>query len=73
MSLIALDGLKYCTTTGSRQNQSFWFQKHPPKLVDPDKSEIMAKVINDYLKVDSVPRVENVVSRITDNLFEITA
>lgn len=73
LSLIALDGLNYCTTTGSRQNQSFWFQKHPPKLIDPDKPEVMAKVINDYLKVDSVPRVKNVVSRITDNLFEVTA
>jgi hypothetical protein len=73
LSLIALDALKYCTTADSRQNQSFWFRKHPPKLIYPDKPEVMAKVINDYLKVDSAPRVKKIVSRITDNLFEATA
>ncbi|HYI77549.1 MAG TPA: hypothetical protein VEW65_07990 [Chryseolinea sp.] len=71
LSLIALDALMYCTTIGERQNQILWFRKHPPKLVDAAKPEIIASVVNDYMKKDTVPRVKNVGNRIIKNLFEI--
>jgi|694.fasta_scaffold55849_5 hypothetical protein len=71
LSLIALDSLYYCTTTGNRLNQSLWLREHRPKLLNADRPEIIATTINDYLKKDSVPRVKNVVGAIIHNLFEV--
>lgn len=71
LSLIALDALMYCTTIGDRQNQIPWFSNHPPKLIDADKPEIIASTVNDYMKIDSVPRVRTVGNRIIENLFGV--
>lgn len=71
ISLIALDALIYCTTTGPRLNQILWFREHPPKLISPDKLEVIAQTINDYVKKDSVPRVKNSANKIIDNLFKV--
>ena len=71
LSLIAIDALMYCTTIGDRRNQIPWFQDHPPKLLNSEKPEIMASVLNEYLKKDNVPRVKNTVRRIINNLFHI--
>lgn len=71
LSLVALDALMYCTTIGDRQNQIPWFRKHPPKLINPEKPEVIAMTVNEYLKTDSVPRVKNSANRIIDNLFKV--
>jgi len=71
LSLIALDALIYCTTTGPRLNQILWFREHPPKLINADKLEAVAQTINDYVKKDSVPRVKNSANKIIDNLFKV--
>ena len=71
LSLIALDALMYCTTIGDRQNEIPWFRKHPPALIDADKPENIAAIVNDYMKKDSVPRAKSVGNRIIKNLFGI--
>jgi hypothetical protein len=71
LSLIALDALIYCTTTGPRLNQILWFREHPPKLINPNKLEVMADIINDYVKKDRVPRVKKSANRIIENLFKV--
>jgi hypothetical protein len=70
LSLIALDGLIYCTTNGERLNQSLWLRQLSPRLTDNPKPEIIAKRLRDYLNVDSVPRTKNAVETIIDNMFE---
>lgn len=71
LSLIALDAIVYCTTTGPRYKQIPWFRKHPRELINPDRPEFIAQVINDYVKKDTVPRVKNSANRIINNLFGI--
>jgi hypothetical protein len=71
LSLIALDALIYCTTTGPRLNQIPWFKEHPPKLINPAKLEVITQTINDYVKRDSVRRVRNSVNKIVDNLYKV--
>ena len=69
LSLIALDALVYCTTTGSRANQSLWLQQHPPKLLNVERPEIIARTVNEYLKKNNVPRTKSAVTKIIDNIF----
>ena len=69
LSLIALDALFLCTIK-SYTGQSIWLRKLRPRLTDNAQAETIANKLRDYLKVDSVPRTENVVGRIIYNLFE---
>ncbi len=71
LSLIALDALMFCTTIGERLNQSPWMRQIQPKLIDNPKPEIIARRLQDYLIVDSVPRTKSSVQRIINNIFEI--
>lgn len=71
LSLIALDALIICTTIGSRQHQAPWFRTHPPTLVNPAKTEVIANRITAYLEKDKVPRTKNDVRQIIQNLFAI--
>lgn len=71
LSLVALDALLFCTTVGDRQNQPFWLQQHPPKLIDNPRAEIIASKLTDYLAKDNVPRTRNVIKNIIDNIFQV--
>lgn len=72
LSLIALDSLIYCTTTGERLNQSLWLRQLNPRLIDNQKPEIITNRLREYLTVDSVPRTKNAVETIIKNVFETT-
>ncbi len=72
LSVIALDALVFCTTTGDRQNQAFWIQQNPPRLMDSIRPEIIAKRLNEYLTKDNVPRTRTAIERIINNIFETT-
>lgn len=72
LSLIAIDALLFCTTTGDRQNQAFWLQQNPPKLTDNPRPEIIANKLKDYLSKDNVPRTKNAINKIIDNIFQVT-
>ena len=71
LSLIALDALIYCTTTGDRYGQALWLQQNQPKLFDSEKLEIIANELTWYLEKDNVPRTKTAVRQIINNLFEI--
>ncbi|WP_299821627.1 hypothetical protein [uncultured Pontibacter sp.] len=71
LSLVALDALIFCTTTGERLNQSLWLRNLQPKLVDNPKPETVAKRLQDYLQNDRVPRTKAAVENIINNMFEI--
>ena len=73
LSLIALDALVYCTTTGERRNQSIWMREHAPTLLNAPKPEIIANTLTAYLHSDSVPRTKSAVSQIINNLFPTTS
>ncbi|NIJ55221.1 hypothetical protein [Dyadobacter arcticus] len=62
LSLIALDGLIFCTSAGNRQNQSLWLRALDPRLEGGPSSEVIANTLQEYLNVDSVPRTKNAVS-----------
>lgn len=72
LSLVAIDALLFCTTTGDRQNQAFWLQQNPPKLTDNPRPEIIANKLKDYLAKDNVPRTRNAIDKIIDNIFQVT-
>lgn len=72
LSLVALDGLIYCTSIGERLNQSLWLRQLNPNLTDNPRPEIIANRLREYLRVDSVPRTKNAVETIIDNVFETT-
>jgi hypothetical protein len=61
LSIIALDALMYCSTKNDRQNQSFWLQKNPPRLLNAERPEIIVKILNEYLQKDNVPRIRNTI------------
>lgn len=69
LSLIALDALIYCTTTGERLNQALWLREHPPTLMNAPKPEMIANKLTAYLEKDSVPRTKSAVRQIINNLF----
>lgn len=72
LSLIALDALIYCTTTGERWNQALWLRKHPPILQNAAASDVIANTLTAYLKKDGVPRTKGAVKTIINNLFATT-
>ncbi|WP_316845813.1 hypothetical protein [Pedobacter psychrodurus] len=72
LSLIALDSLIYCTTSGKRLNQSLWLRQLNPTLIDHPEPETVANRLREYLLADSVPRTKNAVETIINNLSEAT-
>ena len=72
LSLIALDSLIYCTTTGKRLNQSPWLRQLNPTLIDQPRPETVANRLHEYLLIDNVPRTKSAVETIIKNLFGIT-
>ena len=70
LSLIALDALVFCTTKNERENQSPWMRTLNPKLKNSENLEIIANKLNEYSKIDNVPRVRNKVKIIIENLYE---
>ena len=72
LSLIALDALAYCTTTGERVNQALWLREHPPTLLNAPEPEMIANTLTAYLEKDSVPRTKIAVKQIINNLFATT-
>ena len=69
-SLVAIDALLFCSTTGNRQNQAFWLQQNPPKLIDNPRPEIIANKLKDYLFQDNVQRNKNAINKIINNIFK---
>ncbi len=69
LSLVALDGIMFCTTIGKRLNQSLWMRQIQPKLIDKPKPEIVARKLKDYLLTDNAYRTKNTISKIIENLF----
>lgn len=72
LSLIALDALIYCTTTGERRSQALWLRENPPTLLNAPKPDTIANTLTAYLKKDSVPRTKSAVRQIINNLFATT-
>ena len=72
LSLIALDGLIYCTTIGDRLNQSLWMRELNPRLINSPSPEIMANRLQEHLLQDSVPRTKNSIQKIIANIFEVS-
>ena len=68
LSLIALDGLMFCTTKGDRENQSIWMQELNPRLMDNPDSEVVANRLLQYLRIDRVPRVVSLVNSVIGNI-----
>jgi hypothetical protein len=71
LSLVALDALYLCTTN-NYAGQSIWLRKIKPKLTDDATADTIASELQNYLKLDSVPRTKNAVESITYNLFDAT-
>jgi hypothetical protein len=68
LSLVALDGLMFCTTIGKRLNQSPWMRTLNPSLEDDPKTEEVKQILLEYLKSDNAPRTKRTIERIIDNL-----
>ncbi|MGH2647815.1 MAG: hypothetical protein ACRDE8_09625 [Ginsengibacter sp.] len=71
LSLVALDGVMFCTTVGERLNQSPWMRQIQPKLIDNPKPETVAKKLQGYLLTDNVPRTKSVIQKIIENIFDV--
>jgi hypothetical protein len=69
LSLVALDGIMFCTTIGERLNQSSWMRQIQPKLIDNPKPEIVAKKLKDYLQTDNTHRTKTTINGIIENIF----
>jgi hypothetical protein len=69
LSLVALDGIMFCTTIGERLNQSLWMRQIQPKLIDNPKPEIVAKGLQEYLLTDNAYRTKSTISQIIENIF----
>ncbi len=70
LSLVALDGLMFCTTIGERLNQSPWMRQIQPKLTDNPKSEIVARELQEYLLIDNSHRIKTTINKIIENIFD---
>ncbi|HWK02450.1 MAG TPA: hypothetical protein VNS58_02385 [Puia sp.] len=69
LSLVALDALFFCTSSGDRRSQPLWIIQHPPTLLEPVDAAIIATTVSAYLEKDNVPRTKSAVRSIIDNLF----
>jgi len=70
LSLVALDGLMFCTTVGERLNQSPWMRQIQPKLIDEPKPDTVAKKLQEYLLTDNVLRIKSTIQKIIENIFD---
>jgi len=70
LSLVALDGIMFCTSVGERLNQSLWMRQIKPKLIDNPQPEVVANTLQEYLAIDNVHRVRVITNRIIENLFD---
>ena len=70
LSLVALDGIMFCTTIGERLNQSLWMRQNKPKLIDNPKPEIVARKLQEYLLTDNAHRTKTTISKIIENIFD---
>ena len=70
LSLVALDGIMFCTTVGERLNQSLWMRQIQPKLIDNPKPEIVAAKLQQHLETDNTHRTKTTIKKITKNLFD---
>jgi hypothetical protein len=70
LSLVALDGIMFCTTISERLNQSIWMRQIQPKLIENPKPEIIANRLQEYLLTDNVYRTKSTVNKIIDNIFD---
>lgn len=59
LSLLALDTLINCAVDKNTMNSSIWLRENPQKLHNPDSIEIMSKIVEEYIKIDNVPRTRN--------------
>ena len=71
LSLVALDGMIFCTTIGERLNQSLWMRQIQPKLIDKPKAEIVARKLKEYLLTDNAHRTKNTISKIIENVSNV--
>jgi hypothetical protein len=71
LSLVALDGIMFCTTIGERLNQSPQMRQIQPKFVDNPKPEIIANRLQEYLLTDNAHRVKTIIDKIIDNIFDV--
>lgn len=71
LSLVALDGIMFCTTVGERLNQSLWMRQIQPKLIDNPKPEIVAAKLQEYLQTDNTHRTKKTINKIIENLFDV--
>ena len=69
-SLIALDGLVFCTTRGKRLNQSAWMRQIDPRLPDRPECSEAELVLRQYLSRDNVPRTRKNIEVIINNLCD---
>ena len=70
LSLVALDGIMFCTSVGERLNQSPWMRQIQPKLIDNPKSEIVATRLQEHLQTDNAHRTRTTINKIIENLFD---
>ncbi len=70
LSLVALDGIMFCTTIGERLNQSLWMRQIQPKLIDNPKVEVIANRLQEYLLKDNAHRTRSAINKIIDNIFD---
>lgn len=71
LSLIAIDGMMFCTTVGERQNQSPWMRDLNPRIPNlPEYNEVEA-VLKEYLDSDNVFRTRSCIDLILKNIQEL--
>ena len=70
LSLVALDGIMFCTTVGERLNQSLWMRQIQPKLIDNPKPEMVAARLQQHLQTDNAHRTKTTINKIIENLFD---
>ncbi len=67
LSLIALDGLMFCTSVGPRLNQSLWMRELNPRLPDQPSVKILREVLMTYREKDNVHRTRKIIDKIIQN------
>lgn len=67
MSLVALDALANCAVTLETRNSLPFLRDNPPRLLDPDTTDEMNRVLLQYGEVDKVPRVRSNIGYILEN------
>lgn len=71
LSLIAIDGLMFCTTVGERLNQSLWMRDLNPRLPNLPEYKEVESVLKEYLDSDNVFRTRSSIDLILKNIQEL--